>query len=181
MSDDQVQTKVVTEKGLLTFNEYYVRERCSPRIMGTIYEGAKIAKPGPKILKVINDADMVVIGPSNPIAGIGPILSLEPIRNALKLCRKKVVVVSPIIGDKPVSGPAEKMMQAGGVEVSVLGIARLYSDVASKIYIHHSDRNYIKKVEKLQMSVIATNILMKNLLDSSKLAEEILMSPVPRS
>ncbi|MGQ9514693.1 MAG: 2-phospho-L-lactate transferase CofD family protein [Thermoproteota archaeon] len=75
MSDDRVQTKVLTEKGLLTFNEYYIREKCLPHIRGTTYEGAKIAKPGPNVLEAIHDADIVVIGPSNPIAGIGPILS----------------------------------------------------------------------------------------------------------
>ncbi|MGQ9514692.1 MAG: hypothetical protein ACUVTL_06555 [Thermoproteota archaeon] len=73
------------------------------------------------------------------------------------------------------------MMKAEGVDVSILGVARLYSNVASKIYIQNSDSNYIEEIEHLQMSVIATNILMKNILDSCALAQEILKNAKLRS
>lgn len=174
MSDDKVQTKVVTEKGVLTFNEYYVREKCLPSVIDTFYEGSKEAKPGPDVLKAILDANLVVIGPSNPIAGIGPILSIEAIRKALKSCMDKVVVVSPIICNRAVSGPSERMMQAEGLEVSSLGIARFYYGMASKIYVHPSDIDLVKIPAELQMKVSATDILMKGPQDSIRLAKEIL-------
>ncbi|MBO3803408.1 MAG: 2-phospho-L-lactate transferase [Candidatus Brockarchaeota archaeon] len=174
MSDDGVQTKVVTDKGVLSFNEYLVREKGLPSVRSTFYDGSKKARPGPEVLKSIYDADLVVIGPSNPVAGIGPILSIKSIKKALESCREKVSVVSPLIGDKAVSGPSVRMMQVEGLEGSVLGVARFYCSVASKIYLHTSDAGRVGAIEGLRMRATATDILMKGQEDSARLALEIL-------
>jgi len=174
MSDDRVQTRIVTEKGVLTFNEYLVRDRARPQVNRVYYNGSEKARPGFDVIEAISDADLVVIGPSNPLAGIGPIISIQETREALRRFREKVVAVSPIVGDNAVSGPSAQLMKAEGVEVSVQGVAGLYSEIASRIFIHHTDSQYLKIGPKYRISLISTDILMKDSRDSRRLAKEIL-------
>lgn len=173
MSDDRVQTRIVTDRGDLTFNEFLVRDRAMPRVSRIYYSGSESARPSSGAIEAIMGADLVLIGPSNPIAGIGPIISIKRTREALRRCRDKVVAVSPIIGDNVVSGPSAKFLEAEGVEVSVRGVAGLYSDIASSIFIHHADSKYVKMGPEFRLRFIPTDILMRDVRDSRRLAEEI--------
>lgn len=175
MSDDRVQTRIVTDFGTLTFNEYLVRERALPHVKHIFYDGSKVARPAPGVVQAITDADLVVIGPSNPLAGIGPIISIQPIREALRRIRGKVVAVSPIIGDSAISGPSGQFMEAEGVEVSVRGVARLYSDIASRIFVHNADSKCLWEGPESQPHLIGADILMKDAGDSRRLANEIVL------
>ncbi|HEY0196218.1 MAG TPA: 2-phospho-L-lactate transferase, partial [Methanobacterium sp.] len=94
------------------------------------------------------------------------------VRDALK--NSYVVAVSPIIGHKPVSGPAGKFMQALNHEVSSFGVAAMYQDFLDKFYIDHQDHNQQKKIEKLISEVVVTNTNMKNIEDKMMLARNIL-------
>lgn len=173
MSDDRVQTTIVTDAGTLTFNEYLVRDRAMPHVKHIFYDGAEAARPAPGAVQAIADADLVVIGPSNPLAGIGPIIAIRPIREALRRLRGKVVAVSPIIGGGAISGPSGRFMEAEGVEVSVRGVARLYSDIASRIFADVSDSKCLVGGPEPQPRLIAADILMKDAEDSRRLANEI--------
>jgi len=175
MSDDRVQTRIVTDIGTMTFNEYLVRDRALPRVKHVFYDGSEVARPAPGVIQAVVDADLIVIGPSSPLAGIGPIISIQPIREALRRFRDKVVAVSPIIGGGAVSGPSGQFMKAEGVEVSVRGVARLYSDIASRIFVHHADSKYIGEGPESQPRLIAADILMKDVGDSMRLANEIVL------
>ena len=112
---------------------------------------------------------MVIIAPGNPLTSIGPILSIKGIRKELSKSKKKVVVVSPLIGNAAVSGPAGKYMEAAGLDVSVYGLAKIYSEVASHIVIDTADRIHTRKIENLDMKVYETKIRMKEKKDEEAL------------
>ncbi len=109
--------------------------------------------------------EVVLIGPSNPITSIGPILSLRGIRQMLK--RKKVLAISPIIENKPVSGPAGKFMQAKGFEISPYGIFKCYEDFLDVLVIDEGDE--CKEGDK-EVDVLKTDIMIKTADSSEKLA-----------
>jgi LPPG:FO 2-phospho-L-lactate transferase len=174
MSDDRVQTRIVTDGGEMTFNEFLVRDGAKPQVSGIYYHGSESARPSPGAIEAITAADLVVIGPSNPLAGIGPMVSIRGMREALQRHRAKVVAVSPLIGESAVSGPSARFMEAQGVDASVRGLAGLYSDIVSRIFIHHTDFKHVRLGSKFHLRLIPTDILMRDARDSRRLAEEIL-------
>ena len=129
-------------------------------------------KPSDDVINTIEDSDMVIIGPSNPITSIGPIISMKGVKKALK--DAYVVAVSPIIGGNPVSGPAAKFMNAMGYEVSCEGVATIYKEFMDKFIIDVNDIESEKKIEKLILKVVTTNTNMKTINDKVRLARIIL-------
>ncbi len=107
MSDQPVRTIVQTDQGDLMFQEYFVERHCEPRVKGFEFRGLEGASAAPGVLDALEQADAVVICPSNPWVSIGPILAIRGIRPILQ--EKYVVAVSPIIGGAAVRGPAAKM------------------------------------------------------------------------
>ena len=174
LTDDSFQTKIKTDIGILHFQEYLVKRGCSDRVLGVIFEGAEEAKPAPKVLESILDARAVIICPSNPIVSIGTILSVKGIREALQRTRATIVGVSPIIGGTPVKGPADKLMSALNIEVSVYGVAQLYKDFLDIFLIDACDSALKERVESLGIKVVVTNILMKSFEEEKALAKLIL-------
>ena len=128
MSDERVETRVLTTEGELNFQEYFVRERFRPEVRSVRFVGAENATPAPGVLAEIASATAVVIAPSNPITSIGPILAVPGIRDALRWPDASVIAVSPIVGGAAVSGPAGNLMKAAGLPVSLEGLAVAYSD-----------------------------------------------------
>lgn len=169
MSNQDPQIEIVTPEGSLEFHEFLISRRSKPDVLDVKYSKVE---PAPGLIESIEDADMVIIGPSNPVTSVGPILSVDGVRNALK--KAYVTAVSPIIGHAPVSGPAGKFMQALGHEVSSLGVATMYQDFLDKLYIHHEDQDQQVKIERLISEVVVTNTNMKNIEDKMMLAGNIL-------
>ncbi|MCE5214214.1 MAG: 2-phospho-L-lactate transferase, partial [Methanobacterium sp.] len=134
MSDQDPNIEIITNEGILEFHQFLIGLRSEPDVLDIKYDEVE---PAPELIPSIEDADMVIIGPSNPITSIGPIISANGVLNALK--NSYVVAVSPIIGYKPFSGPAGKFMQALGYEVSSYGVAALYQDFLDKFYIDLED------------------------------------------
>ena len=171
VTDNTVETRINTDKGDIHLQEYWVKYRGKPKIQGLEYVGAEKARANPAAINAIHDAKLIIIAPGNPLTSIGPILSIKGIRKELSKSKRKVVAVSPIIGNSPISGPAGKYMEAAGMEVSAYGLAKMYADVASHLVIDSSDRLLTKKIQNLDMQVYETKIKMKN-----KSAEEDLAS-----
>jgi LPPG:FO 2-phospho-L-lactate transferase len=169
MSDQKSDIIIHTDEGEMEFHQFLVDHQGQPEVLDVEYT---IVKPANDVVESIEGSDMVIIGPSNPITSIGPITSMEGIVDALK--KTYVVAVSPIIGDKPVSGPAEKFMQAFGHEVSSLGVANIYKEFLDKFIIDNIDISYQKKIERLISEVVVTKTNMENLRDKVKLASIIL-------
>lgn len=170
MSNQDPQIEIVTPEGSLEFHEFLISRRAKPDVLDVKYS---TVEPAPGLIESIEDSDMIIIGPSNPVTSVGPILSMTGVRDALK--KAFVVSVSPIIGQAPVSGPAGKFMQALGHEVSSLGVATMYQDFLDKFYIHHEDRDQQEKIERLISEVVVTNTNMKNIEDKMMLAGNIIL------
>ncbi|MBQ2226423.1 MAG: 2-phospho-L-lactate transferase, partial [Methanobrevibacter sp.] len=134
MSEENSDIKIVTDIGELEFHDFLIKHRSEP-----VVEDLKFSKVNPAegVIEAINNSCAVIIGPSNPITSISPILSLEGVREALK--NTHVIAVSPIIGSDAVSGPASKFMKALGIEVSSVGVADLYKDFLDTIVIDDKD------------------------------------------
>src|SRR5919106_3301591 len=126
MTDQRSETRIVTDEGVLHFQEYLVQRRTEPTVRGVIYDGIEVARPAPGVCEAIREADGIIIPPSNPIVSIGTILAVPGIRQALAARRGRVVAVSPIIQGETLKGPADKIMLALGFEASALGVARYY-------------------------------------------------------
>ena len=169
MSDEESYIKILTDEGEMDFHEFLVEKKGKPRVFDVIYNHTN---PSDGVIESIETSDMVLVGPSNPITSIGPIISTKGVLNALK--NAYVVAVSPIIGRKPVSGPAAKFMRALGYDISCLGVATIYSKFADKFIIDLVDAKYKKKIEKLISEVVVTNTNMKTIEDKVMLAKTIL-------
>lgn len=174
VTDNSVETRIVTNKGELHLQEFWVKYKGKDDVEGIKYIGADKARANPAAVNAIHDAKLVILAPGNPLTSIGPILSIKGIRKELAKSKKKVVVVSPIIGNTAISGPAAKYMEAAGIEVSVYGLAKMYSEVASHIVIDSSDKLHTRKIENLDMKVYETKIKMKDKKDEESLASFIL-------
>jgi len=174
VTDNSIETRITTDKGELHLQEYWVKHRGKDPVLGIQYIGADKARPNPEAVNAIHDADMVIIAPGNPLTSIGPMLQIKGIRKELSKIKKKVVAISPLIGEDAISGPAAKYMQAAGIESSAYGLAKMYSDVCSNIIVDVKDRMLVTKIQSLDMKVFETKITMKNKLAEDALANFIL-------
>ena len=169
MSDEDSEIKILTDKGEMEFHDFLIKEQMKPEVLDVIYSNVK---PAPEIINTIQNSDIVVIGPSNPITSILPILKLDGVIDALK--STYVVGVSPIVGGSAVSGPANKFMNALGYETSSYGIASIYKSFLNKMVIDLEDENLKSKIEKIIPQVIVTNTIMKTMEDKKNLAKNCL-------
>jgi LPPG:FO 2-phospho-L-lactate transferase len=174
MSDDKVETMIVTPKGKHSFQEYFVRDRWADDVTALSFAGVECSRPAPEVLESIREAAGVIICPSNPVTSIGPILAVPGVRKALKETGAQIIAVSPIIGRRPFSGPAHKFMKAMGMEVSALGVANAYSDFLDAILVAPEDREFIGRIQELGIKAVATSISMNSLADKRSLAREVL-------
>ncbi|WMW22156.1 2-phospho-L-lactate transferase [Methanolobus mangrovi] len=173
MSDDPVSSMISTPEGKMHFQDFWVGKHGEPEVLGVCQEGIEKASISPAVLAALENEDEVLIGPSNPITSIGPIIELPGMRDIL--CDKNVIAVSPIIGNEPVSGPAGKLMAARGIEVSSYGVASYYSDFLDHIILDERDPIEEKRFEVTGCSVSKADTLMKSVdisRDLSRLIHE---------
>jgi LPPG:FO 2-phospho-L-lactate transferase len=165
MSNEKSNIVIITDEGEMEFHEFLVARQGKPKVIDIKYDNVK---PSPGLVESIEESEMVVLGPSNPITSIWPIISIKDMEKALK--NAYVVGISPIIGDIPVSGPAAKFMNALGHDVSCLGVAKMYKNFLDKFIIDLEDIAYKNKIERLIPEVVVTNTNMKNIGDKMMLA-----------
>jgi LPPG:FO 2-phospho-L-lactate transferase len=174
MTNDKFETWIKIEEGLVHFEEYFVKRQAKDNVLGVEFVGAADAKPSPKVIDSIIDAEMIVICPSNPIVSIGTILSVDGIRDALRRTSAKVVGVSPIVAGAPIKGPADKLLRGLGFEVSAFSVAKLYADFLDTFVIDTKDAGEKNKIEQLGINVKVTDTVMKSLEDKVRLAKAVL-------
>ena len=129
MSDDPVRTHIQARGRSLAFQEFMIVERAAGPVDGVEFRGAEAAAPSPEVLEALERADAIVIGPSNPIASIGPILALPGLREAIREAAAPVAAVSPFVGGRSVKGPTEAFCEHAGIELSAQGVADHYGDL----------------------------------------------------
>jgi LPPG:FO 2-phospho-L-lactate transferase len=177
MSDDRIETRVVVAgEGEVGFQEYFVGRQHRVAIEGIRLDGVDGALPAPGVLDAVDSAETVVIAPSNPIVSIGPILSIAGVRNALAERRANVVAVSPIIAGAALKGPADRMLAELGHEPSVVGIARLYADLAATLVVDSADSELAGAVEAEGVRCIVAETVMSSPAIAAALAETVVSS-----
>jgi LPPG:FO 2-phospho-L-lactate transferase len=174
MCNEPVPTLLRTEKGVMHFQEYLVKHRATLKVKEIIFDGVEKARPAPGVLHAIAEAEGIVVCPSNPLISIGPILAVPGIFSAIHKRREHVVAVCPIVGGKSLKGPSDKMMRELGHEVSALGVARMYSDIAGTMIIDATDAHLKPKIEALGMQVEVRATTMRTLADKERLARAVL-------
>ncbi|MCQ2971998.1 MAG: 2-phospho-L-lactate transferase [archaeon] len=169
MSNENSDIKIITDIGELEFHDFLIKHQCEPQVLDIKFSNVS---PAPGVIEAIKESEMVIIGPSNPITSILPILSLDGVREALK--DTYVVAVSPIIGTDTVSGPASKFMNVSGVEVSAKGVASFYADFLDCIVIDSLDENLKEDIENIIENVEITNTIMKDINIKTNIAKIVL-------
>jgi LPPG:FO 2-phospho-L-lactate transferase len=170
MSDDPVRTRLRTEAGDMGFQEWFVAHRCEPAVSGLRFAGLAQARPAAAAVSAVADADLVVIGPSNPLLSIDPILAL--LRPHLE--RERVVAVSPIVRGQALKGPTVTLMSQLGEEPTALGVARRYATVAGDFVLDRVDSALFAAVEALGMRPHVLDTLMVDAQAERRLAAGLL-------
>ncbi len=174
MTDQSVTTHIQTPVGLLHFQEYMVKRKCSDEVQDVVFVGASESRPAPGVLDAIKDAEAILLAPSNPIVSIGSILAIPGIHDALHESSGMVVAVSPIVGGAPIKGPADKLMHGLKIDVSPVGVARCYRDFLDVMVIDKQDERFVSAIEDLGIPAVATNTIMDNLEAKKDLASKVL-------
>jgi LPPG:FO 2-phospho-L-lactate transferase len=172
MSDDRVETMVMTAEGLLPFQRYFVGLQCAPVVTGLEFRNAECAAASSGVLAALRNPDLaaIIICPSNPYLSVDPILAVFDIRSALDEVTAPIIAVSPLIGGQAVKGPTAKIMAELGVPADSASIARHYPFIDGLI-IDESDR---AEAGNLELPVQIASTLMRSLGDRDRLAADCL-------
>ena len=166
MSDNLVSTKIKTSDGkLLDFQEYFVELKSEPKINDVIYLESEKAEITKEVSNALEEADKIVVGPSNPILSIGPILAIQNLKEKL-ISNNSTYIVSPFIKNKAIKGPSKKNFEDLGYKSDITGIKEFYNNIGNYYIVQSGDSD---KAE----NTIEKNILFKSTEDSTKLARYI--------
>jgi len=175
-TDDQLRTIVETDIGVLNFQEYFVRERCNPRIQNLHFQGSESAYPQKELTKALGSTELqsIIFCPSNPLLSIDPILSIQGLKKAFADSGAKIVAVTPIVGGAAIKGPAAKNLRELGYPVSATTVAKHYQGLIHGFVLDKRDREETKQIEKLGISVLVAETIMNDLETKIQLAEKTL-------
>ena len=173
-TDDRLRTRLETDAGLLDFQDYFVRLRQEPAVTGIRLEGLEHARPSDAVLAAIADAQLLVIGPSNPFVSIGPILELPGVRDAFAAAPAPKVAVSPIVAGRALKGPADRMLASMGHDPTALGVARLYAGLVDRFAVDEADADQRPDIETLGLAVDVLPTVMHTDDDRRALASALL-------
>lgn len=175
MSDDPVATMVLTDRGEMPFQEYFVLHGWQPVMRGLSFWGVEKARPTAQFLDALRAADLVVIGPSNPFVSIDPILALPGLRELLLSISAPKVAVSPIVGGQALKGPAAKMMRELGLEVTPASVAAHYGPLLNGFVADLLDRREDPAYyQRAQLPVMYMDTVMSAVRDMERVAGEVL-------
>ena len=174
MTDDTLKTVVITEISEMSFQEYFVKNRCDPRVVSLRFDSPSECSPSPGFVTALNESDLLVFCPSNPFLSVDPILAVTGVRKKIENFRGARIAVSPIVGGEAIKGPAGKILRELGHEVSCVGVAKRYIDLCDVFIIDNVDADLASTIEKLGMRVVVTNTIMNNDQEKRTLAREIL-------
>ncbi|HJM07574.1 MAG TPA: 2-phospho-L-lactate transferase [SAR324 cluster bacterium] len=176
-TDDPLKTLVQTPEGILTFQNYFVRDQCRSKILSLKYEGSENAQPCSALEEALESSflEAVFVCPSNPFLSIDPILSVGRIKEKLKKSTAKVIAISPIVGGDAVKGPTAKNLRDLGYEVSAFTVAEYYSDFIDGFILDKRDEKEIFQIESLGIRVGLADTVMIDLQSKIKLAESVML------
>jgi LPPG:FO 2-phospho-L-lactate transferase len=172
-TDDRLRTFLTTDAGELDFQSYFVQRVQRDEVRAVRFDGADAARPSPAALAALAGAELVVIGPSNPIVSIGPILAIPGMREALLASPALRIGVSGIVAGKALRGPADRMLTSLGHESSALGVARLYEGLIGTFVIDEQDEALAPRMEALGMEISVLPTVMRTDEDRAGLARAL--------
>jgi LPPG:FO 2-phospho-L-lactate transferase len=170
MSDAPVRTKVMTAAGRRDLQEYLIVDGGAAEVQGVELDGIAEAEPTAEVLAVLADAEAIVIGPSNPVISIGPILAVPGMREAIAGSAAPVLAVSPFVAGAVVKGPTERFMAALGRPSTAAGVASLYTGLIDAMVVDEGDPDPPPE----QIPTLAAPTLMEGAAGRARLARIVL-------
>jgi len=170
MSDLPVRTKVLTAAGRRDLQEYLIVDAGQPDVLGVELEGIERAEPSREVLEALRVADVIVIGPSNPVISIGPILAVPGITEAITASPAPVVAVSPYVAGAVVKGPTDRFMEGIGRPTTAAGVASLYAGLLDAMVVDDGDPD----PPPAEIETLATPTLMEDAAGRLRLARIVL-------
>lgn len=170
MSDAPVRTRVLTDTGWRGLQEYLILDRGEAEVRGVELEGIEAAEPSPEAIDALRKADAIVVGPSNPVISIGPILAVPGMREAIGASPAPVLAVSPYVAGAVVKGPTERFMQALGRPSTAAGVASLYAGLIEAMVVDEGDPDPPPE----EIPTLATATLMEGAAGRLRLARVVL-------
>ena len=182
MSDEPVRTQLRTDAGWLEFQEYFVRHHQAPEVLEVRHAGIEAARPTAQVRAALSEADVIVIGPSNPIVSLGPILAVPALKELLGRARVRgvpVVAVSGIVGGRALKGPADRMLASLGHESSATGVAAILAPSIDGFVLDRVDAALEPAIAALGVQTFVTDTIMADIEGRERLAEAVLTFAVP--
>ena len=180
MADEPVRTQVRTAEGWLDFQEYFVHRHQAPDVLEIRCVGIEAARPTSRVAAALASAEIVVIGPSNPIVSIDPILAVPGMRELIAAARSRgvpVVAVSGIVGGVALKGPADRMLTSLGFESSARGVAARYADLLDGFVLDTVDAGLEPEIQALSAlgpPTLVTDTIMADDAGRARLARAVL-------
>jgi LPPG:FO 2-phospho-L-lactate transferase len=170
MCEQRVRTRVRTAAGWREVQEYLILDRAEPQVEGVELHGIDSARPTPEVERAIASADLIVIGPSNPVISIGPILAVPGMREAIAGSGAPVIAVSPFVAGQVVKGPTAKFMRAARRPSTAEGVARIYDGLLDGMAVDESDPDPPPEA----IATVAGALLMSDAESRTRVAELVL-------
>jgi LPPG:FO 2-phospho-L-lactate transferase len=177
MADDPVRTQVLTDDGWLDFQEYFVHRHQAPEVRDVRFAGIETARQTTAVSAAIGEADLIVIGPSNPIVSLGPILAVPGLADAIAVARGRgvlVMTVTGIIGGKALKGPADRMLLSLGHEASAVGVAQMLAPFTDTFVLDTIDAALEPAIADLGLTTHVTDTIMADAAGRARLAGDLL-------
>ena len=175
MTDARVRTRFFTDRGEFSFQEYFVRERLGPALRSIEFAGIESAQPTPEVVDALDEAELVIIGPSNPLISIAPILKVVGSRIPLP----RTVAITPIVQGASLKGPTVEMMRAIGPSPTPVEVARMYRDFASTFVVDRRDAKLVAELEEMGFQTLVFDTVMTD--GGTALAGKILEASIGRA
>jgi LPPG:FO 2-phospho-L-lactate transferase len=170
MCDEPIRTHVLTEHGRRELQEFLILDGGKPRVDGVELDGIAAARATTEVENAFRTADLIVVGPSNPVISIGPILAVPGVRDAIASSPAPVVAVSPYVGGLVLKGPMNKFMEALGRPTTAAGVASLYAGLIDAMVVDEGD----PEPPPAELPTLTTNALMDGAEGRVRLAREVL-------
>lgn len=168
MCDEPVRTRVRAGGRAWEFQEWMIRGRGEGPLEDVRFAGVETARPTPEALDAIARARAIVVGPSNPVVSIGPILAVPGMQEALRAASAPVVAVSPIVGGEVLKGPTAACLTWAGEPASAAGVAAFYGELLDGLVADE------RLPEGSALPLLETDLLMADAAGRRRLARETL-------
>ena len=180
-TDDPLRTKLRTPDGWMEFQPWFVGAQSKPEVLEVAFDGAAATRITPEIAKVLSEADLIVIAPSNPMISIAPILTVGGMSEAISAARARgvhVIGVSPIVAGKAIKGPADRMLSAAKLPSSPVGVARALPGLFDTLLVEEAELTSELRADlaPLVANIVGTQIVMHDDAARLSLAQRLLQA-----